>query len=247
MCHIIHNPQPSTCPGFLQIDPSNRLIFDLDPSSQAELRHHTVSDFETFLHSTPRRDARLRVGVALALNIIHLGLTPLLPSRWTKKEIVLLQRPGASATQPYLTSAWSPARGHNHHPNSKNHSDRNSGNVARPDARNAAARARESIFMLGVTLLELLFGSTLEAQPSRAEMLNSLGQANEYTDLCTALKWQQRAEEEFGNVIADAIRRCIVCGFDPVPDLESGPFVQAVWSNVVRPMEEFLAAWGGGG
>ncbi len=64
--------------------------------------------------------------------------------------------------------------------------------------------------------------------------------------MCTAVRWQKRAEEEFGFGLAEAIRRCILCSFD-APGLRSGAFVQAVWDAVMRPVDGFLAAWEGDG
>ncbi|RYP78485.1 hypothetical protein DL771_000438 [Monosporascus sp. 5C6A] len=167
--------------GYLEVDQRPRVLLHLDPHEQVELRSYKMESFEAFLESTPRRDARLRIGLTMVLNILSLG---------------------------------------------------------------KANHARNSLFTIGVLLLELLFRDTLERQSFRAEYLHS-GQINEYTDLCAALRWQKRAEEEFGDVLADAIRKCIVCAFDPEPDLGSGPFLKAVWLNVVRPIEDFLSAWSG--
>ena len=101
--------------------------------------------------------------------------------------------------------------------------------------------------MMGVFLLELVYGDELENQPWRAEYFsNATNVANEATDLCTALRWQKRVEGEFGYGLADAIRRCILCSFDGTPNLESRAFMQAVMEGVVKPVEDFLMAWSRG-
>jgi hypothetical protein len=219
--------------GCVRIDDSSRAVLHVDPENQTDLRSCKMEDFETFLRTTPRRATRLRVGLTIALNILNLGLTPLLPARWTNKQVFIFHDPGNPVPQPYIGSTWG-SDGHL---------------MKQMFALGAGAggkQARDSIFVLGVLLLELLFRDTLDRQHFRSQML-VMGQANDHTDLCAALVWQRRAEEEFGEEIAEAIRKCIVCAFEPAPDLSSSAFLQAVWMNVVRPLEEFLRAWSGGG
>lgn len=64
--------------------------------------------------------------------------------------------------------------------------------------------------------------------------------------MCSALSWQKRVEEDFGNGLANTIRKCILCAFDPAPNLSNSEFLQAVFQNVVKPVEEFLSAWSTG-
>ncbi|KAK4449676.1 hypothetical protein QBC34DRAFT_463017 [Podospora aff. communis PSN243] len=113
-----------------------------------------------------------------------------------------------------------------------------------PSATRPDTATRALLFNIGVFLLELVYGDSLENQPWRSEYISiATGEANDATDLCTALRWQKRAEEEFGYGIGDAIRRCILCAFDGDPDLASRVFIQVFWEGVVKPVEDFLAAW----
>jgi hypothetical protein len=153
-----------------------------------------------------------------------------MPPGWDKTSFFVLHEASAGAIpQPYISHI------------------RASALLVRPrHPAERSAEARAALFAIGVLLLELVFGDALERQPWRTEYLNgNTGEANDATDLCTALRWQKRAEEEFGDGLADAIRRCILCAFD-TPDLSSDVFVRSVWASVVHPVEAFLSAWSSG-
>jgi hypothetical protein len=104
---------------------------------------------------------------------------------------------------------------------------------------------RKSLFALGVMLLELCFGQRLEDQPIRGRYLGPDGVPNAYTDLCTAKEWHQEVYAECGDSMADIIRRCLDCSFGPKPDWSSESFQEAVYRDVVQPLEEFLGYWQG--
>ncbi|KAK4222671.1 hypothetical protein QBC38DRAFT_518724 [Podospora fimiseda] len=55
---------------------------------------------------------------------------------------------------------------------------------------------------IGILLLELLFGQSLESRPERTEFLRPDGTPNKYTDYCTATEWQRTVEMEVGDGIA---------------------------------------------
>ncbi|KAM7199208.1 hypothetical protein V8F20_005810 [Naviculisporaceae sp. PSN 640] len=196
-----------SCQGFLQTEPKNRppksssyrVLFHLDPTDQTALFSYIEQDLPTFIDTTSRRDACIRIGLSIILNILNLGKTPMIPTFYNHSN---LEETIASDTK----------------------------------------QARHALFTIGILLLELLFGNPLtEPRPASTN--------GDYTNtklLCEALTWQRRAEEEFGDGIAEAIRKCIVCAFEPAADLGSPAFVTAVWANVVQPLEEFLKAWGGG-
>lgn len=69
------------------------------------------------------------------------------------------------------------------------------------------------------------------------------------TDLCTAVIWHKKVEREFVEggldlTLSMAIDRCIRCSFDPwPPDLDNPEFVQAVWTSVVQPLEEYIRGY----
>jgi hypothetical protein len=153
--------------------------------------------------------------MAVAVTVLKLGPS-WVPESWQKSSLVLLQTPD-SIPQPYIS-----------HPSIQNVSP------------SSTAKTKATLLALGIMLLELLFCDTLERQPFRADYLGSGGQPNDMTDFCTAMKWQKRVEQDFGDKLAHAIDNCIKCAFEPVADLSSLAFVQAVWTTVVKPLEEFL-------
>ncbi|KAL0259680.1 mannosyl-oligosaccharide alpha-1,2-mannosidase [Diplodia seriata] len=64
-----------------------------------------------------------------------------------------------------------------------------------------------SFLALGITLQELSFGETLEAQPLRTKYLDPDSSSNEYTDLCTAKEWQTQVQEMYRDDLALVIDR----------------------------------------
>ncbi|KAI3338768.1 hypothetical protein F4824DRAFT_499144 [Ustulina deusta] len=186
---------------------------------------HQQSTVEDFILSTPRRDRRLQVALAVLRSILYLGTSPWVPHPWNKSHLVLI---GDQSTNPcpyFSTSSL------------LSNSPSASGQASE------AERTRESLFATGVLILELLFRETLERQPFRNQFLNNDGQVTKATDLCAALEWHQRVDEEYGYDISDAIRRCIVCAFDPPCDLRNPHFITTVNYGVLRSLENFLSAW----
>ncbi|KAM7215820.1 hypothetical protein V8F06_008761 [Rhypophila decipiens] len=204
----------------------HRVVFHLDPADQTALHDFRIQDLETYIRTTPRREARIRLGLSIVLNALNLGKTPLIPSLWRKDDVFVYRHKNAdddssNISQPYIMK-------------------KSSSFDITSNAIPYITQARQRLFTLGILLLELLFSNTLVDKLSQPDYTNTVL-------LCTALTWQRRAEEEFGDGIAEAIRKCIVCAFEPAADLGSAAFILAVWSNVVQPLEEFLRAWGGVG
>ncbi|KAM0425999.1 hypothetical protein ACHAPT_008628 [Fusarium lateritium] len=158
--------------------------------------------------------------------VLTLGDSPWVPEKWSKMELLLVRDKDSAEPTPYISheSARSMLKG-------------------KQQLVQRSAQARASLFTIGVLLLELLFRKTLESLPLRNEYLGRSGRADYTADLCTAIQWQKQVEEEFGDRIADAIRRCVLCAFEPQPDLSDSAFIRAVCINVVEPLEEFLSAW----
>lgn len=213
--------------GYLESRARTKILLNLDPEDQVPLQSFETESLEIFVKDTARRDARLKVGRDLVLSILGLGTSCWTPATWTAKDVFLVRDPAAPIPQPYFRHACL----------------RDSLCSKKP--RSPAIQTRESLFALGVLLLELVFRDQLENQPFRAALMGADMKPTAATDLATALLWQQKVEEELGHELADAIKRCLVCMFDQAatPDLGNPSFVQAVWQQVVRPIESFLSAW----
>lgn len=184
---------------------------------------------EGFLNSTPRRDDRLRLGHTTILTLLKLG-PDWTPETWSKNSPLLL---------PTQDPTWNSAAFHPYLSHDSIHTTLQVGSIT---SKATEGKARASLLALGILLLELLFRETIEQQPFHDELL-SQGHPNDLTELCTALQWQRKVEEEFGDKLADAIRRCLLCAFDTIPNLENSEFVRAIWVKVVKPIEEFLTAY----
>ncbi|KAI9791857.1 MAG: hypothetical protein M1816_003402 [Peltula sp. TS41687] len=184
------------------------------------------------------RYERFTLAAILASSLLQLQTTPWLSETWSKQDILFLQggenRRRAIIEHPYVAEQFV------------------SSNLARrvetptdtsPTAMNGC---RKSIIALGIMLLELCFGEKLEDQPIRKKYLQQDGTPNDYTDLCTAKEWHERIYEEYGDALSDAIRRCLDCSFGPKPNFADDEFKQAIYSDVIEPIEKFLQLWSGG-
>ena len=176
-----------------------------------------------------RRD-RIHVAVILSASLLQLYSTPWLGQKWTKKNILFLKAeegstPPVDFNQLYIapnavSEPTTPAKGTD-------------------NAR--ALDSSTSIFALGVMLLELCFGETLEDQTIRRQYLGPDGEPNDFTDFATARHWQKEALGEGGPEFANAIRRCVLCAFGPKStDLADDEFREAVYTEVVQPLDEML-------
>lgn len=213
--------------GFLESRARSRLLLNLDPENQMLLQWYRIESLEAFVKATPRRDARLKVGCDLVHAILSLGTSSWIPATWSAKDLFLVRDTDISLPKPYFSHI----------------SLRDT--LSRNESRSAAKQTQDSLFALGVLLLELIFRDQLENQPFRAALMGADKKPTAATDLATALVWQQKVEEELGHDLADAVKRCLVCMFEQstTPDLGNSGFVQAVWQQVIQPIETFISAW----
>lgn len=221
--------------GFLGPHQGMRLWLETQPMSTSAVGTEKLS---VFILNTPSRYARMSAGYSMLITLITLGPTPWISSTWDRSN-VFFSRIGGLAKN----GSYSAFLAHSTH--DKAFQSRHTTLAVHDDHPATMGNfARTLLFNIGVLLMELVFGDTLEQQSWRKEYLDGVtGEPNDVTDLCTALRWQKQVETEFGDKLAEAIRRCIVCSFDST-DLGSMAFMQAVWRGVVEPVEAFLSAWG---
>lgn len=227
LCSLIKTPREDPEIKFWNSGLESRVLLLLDSMESTQPQEVQLKSLEHFLQATSRRDKRLKQAVVVLQTLLCLGPLPWVPTTW-KKSQVFLHAPDwdTNEPKPYLS-----------------HASLKLTVLDKPASLTPAEKAKSCMFAIGVLLLELLFRESLERQPYRAGFLGPTGQPNEFTDLCTAMQWQKRAEEECGYGLADAIRRCILCSFDAAPDLSNPMFVQSVWQGVGEPVEEFLSQW----
>ncbi|KAK7422979.1 hypothetical protein QQX98_001269 [Neonectria punicea] len=227
LCSLIKAPVDDPEVRFWDSGLESRVLLLSDSTESTQPQEDQLKSLEDFVQATSRRDKRLEQAVLVLHTLLCLGPLPWVPLTW-KKSQVFLHAPDwdTNEPKPYLS-----------------HASLKLAILDKPASLTPAEKAKTCMFAIGVLLLELLFRESLERQPYRAGFLGPTGQPNEFTDLCTAMQWQKRVEEECGYGLADAIRRCILCSFDAAPDLSNPLFVQAVWQGVGEPVEEFLSAW----
>ncbi|KAI1092414.1 hypothetical protein F5B19DRAFT_208037 [Rostrohypoxylon terebratum] len=190
-------------------DETSRVLLHIDSIEQRELCDGKLKVLDDLINLTYSRDKRLDMALTILYTLLSLGSLPWIPTVLKKSRIILhATNPDPYNLQPYNSHESFRATLVNKRPSLK------------------ANTAKNCMFVLGVLLLKLLFGDVIGRQEFRSYFLDDRGQPNEYTDLCAAMKWQEKAEREHGFAIADANRRCInrrciLCSFEPAPDLGS--------------------------
>jgi hypothetical protein len=225
MCYVARGEFDQPFVGCLSSGPETHLLLRSEDHQSERNETFKVESLDTFLESTPRIGHRLKIGLQLIQIVLALGVCPWVPETWSKTEVLLIRNPGSAIPTPYVS----------------HQSIRNT--LKGKQKVQPCVQARSSLFALGVLLLELLFRTKLESLPLRNEYAGATGQALQTADLCTVIQWQKSVEGQFGDRIADAIRRCVLCAFEAQPDLSDTAFVRAVLTSVLQPLEEFLSAW----
>jgi hypothetical protein len=181
------------------------------------------------------RRERLVVAVVLSSSLLQLHSTPWLNDHWSKKNIFFLRSNPGSPSPIILERLYiSPA------PRPSTVTSSQAQHMVNPTT-SAANDSRKIILALGIMLLELCFGQALEDQSFRKKYMGQDGQPNDFTDVATAMQWENDALGEGGPGFQNAIRRCVHCAFGPKStDLADYEFKEAVYSEVVQPLEETL-------
>lgn len=101
------------------------------------------------------------------------------------------------------------------------------------------------VFMLGVSLLELLFDKKITDLYTKKDL--GKDGINEYTMLTAATRLVEKAYEEAGERFGSAVRRCIFCEFDQrYNDVNDPDFRKAFYDGVVAPLGEHWRTFSGG-
>lgn len=240
ICSVITGNLQPGCLGYLA-GPSNlRHSIFTGHSEALACDSHSLQDLDhTILSirqgtSLATSNQRFSIALALASSLLRLDGTQWMNGSWNKSSIFFLHDeagPEPLATQPYvLQSFCASIQGVQQDSVQRKHT---------PKA------CKDSFLALGIMLLELSFGETLESRPFRSRYLSPDGSPNEYTDFCTAKEWQTKVQEIFGDELSLVIDRCLDCSFGLVPDWNNLEFVEAVVADVVQPLQDFLALWNG--
>jgi hypothetical protein len=162
------------------------------------------------------RKERLQLALTLAASVLQLHKTPWLNERFTKNDILFLN----STSGPYVSRSFlstPPPPPEKTTPKTL------------PIVRN------ETIFALGVLLIELCLGHSLES----LRLEEDLSPDAKLTDYMTARRLVSEVYDEGGGRYGDAVRRCIHCEFDQrKASLDVEGFRECFFRGVVVPLEQ---------
>jgi hypothetical protein len=168
----------------------------------------------------PTRRQRYALSLTLASSFLQFLDTPWLPVSWKKTDIVFFADPrniqAFALDRPHLTrnslSAPAPQTTHS------------------TQIGNAASLSR-SLDQLGIVLLELCFGKTLEQQPCREKWPSGQNEVEQAGyDVLAARDWQYEVEEEAGLEYFKAVTWCL-------GGIRPDRWRQDMLWNVVEPLQ----------
>jgi hypothetical protein len=170
--------------------------------------------------------------IILASSLLQLQTTPWLPDKLDKKEIYF-EYDGETvlADQPYIYHFFQSTKAST--PSLDNE-------IKQPTIGFAA---RVSLTNLGILLLELCFGQTIESTVHWSNILElNDGRQHNQTSFETALEWKAEVEEEAGLDFKNAIDRCF--NLDVKPNWTDMKFTQSIFAGVVQPLEKVVEELG---
>ncbi|KAI9853577.1 MAG: hypothetical protein M1813_002057 [Trichoglossum hirsutum] len=177
------------------------------------------------------RRQRYRIAVLLSTSLLQLHSTPWVGEQWNKSNILVRTKDSPFGSLDISEIYVSPSICFSH-------------STPQTDAQSLDSTA--SLLALGIMLLELCFGESLDDQEIREKYLGEDGLPNDNTDFATARYWQNKALEEGGPEFANAIRRCVFCAFGPrSTSLANVEFRDAVYAEVVQPLQTALRHFDG--
>ncbi|KAJ0340013.1 hypothetical protein COL922a_003844 [Colletotrichum nupharicola] len=221
-------PEPGPAPSLLTVNPNGTSFSSLKQSSVSSV---TQGFTDSGSVSTPP-ESRLHMALRLALTLLSLATSAWIPSKLAKDDIFLVcSEAGGQTAKPFGPFFAKSSRD------------------LQPPHRTAQHKlwnAKSTSLLLGIVLLELLHGETLESQASWAESLDENGLPNEMTMFCGAFLWVGRAQklmkeyigEDLGGGLYEAIRKCICFDFDREDDFGDSRFAELVYREVVVPLEK---------
>ncbi|KAI9717098.1 MAG: hypothetical protein M1828_007431 [Chrysothrix sp. TS-e1954] len=227
LCATLGESQSSDRPiGHLPDDQLKHLIFVSTPPKEIAKQSTTLAQM---LKTGIARRQRIVLSITLASSLLQLYQTQWLSSSWGKEEVLFLRDERDPAqfdvSKPFL------ARQTYAYP-------------ANPEV--LECDGRQALLHLGIVLLELCFGQSLEEQSFWKDFLGPDGKPNRFTNRCAATNWQESVLGEGGELFSTAIGRCIDCAFETSSTiLADSELRQAVHDNVVEQLQSVLKAHDG--
>ena len=194
----------------------------LDDEQSPTVHGETVALSELLNQSTGislTRRQRYCIALTIASSQLQLQSTPWLGRQWSKNDVVFLRdqkRPNSILfDRPRLSRSFSKAD---------------------DDALDVARDGDRSITTLGIVLLELCFGTSLENHPVRQGYPFLEGETKYYLDLAAAIEWSEHINEEAGPEFAGAVTWCLQRNSAAVVTNEN--WRAELYANVVKPLQD---------
>lgn len=235
MDNMLHS---QNCLGYLFDHGREPLGVYLSQSSQSKRDKHKIISLTEMLRKscfTPRqnfldsgnilrRGDRLRMALTIASSVLQLYKTPWLRETWNKSDIKIgVGAADANYEEAYISRSFSETT------------------CQTSTQQNPLAHLvrNETLFALGILLIELCFGRPLETMRTSEDPLGANSRPDIMTDWSTATRLMSSVNDEAGRRYGDVVRRCIYCEFDKLnTTLENDEFRQAVYDGVVAPLED---------
>ena len=173
----------------------------------------------------PLREKRI-LAVILANSLLQLCESPWFDKEWDTEDISFFYKATNQIDfkRPYLSTYF------------QNHPKDDDAEVM------LRIHPNQSILALGILLLEIQLGKSIESQRSSEDLIDGKT-VNVNTDLTTALRLLDDSVDDIYEDYRMAILACLNCNFvtaDQAQDLDDAQFRQAVYDNIVAPLEQEL-------
>jgi hypothetical protein len=209
LCTTLKTACPG-CFGFLDEDEHSILIYPGSHSAAVtDMSTVTLQELLQDPHSMTRRN-RYYLALILASSVLQLASTPWLSAPLKNNNVVFVQ----DSAHPYSTIIDHP--------------------YIRCDTfGKAPAPTTEAISSLGIRLLELCFGSSLESTPYRKRLGPGNAVSAPLLDCAAAMQWSKLVSDEAGPEFADAIEWCL-----RAKEYPDGTWRKDIRTKVVEPLFE---------
>ncbi|KAF7904461.1 hypothetical protein EAF00_001795 [Botryotinia globosa] len=225
--------------GYLPADHSERHEFrysDDNVTSRAFYRDEFVS-LETILSkpdefAPPSRYARYKVGYILASSLLQLQNVPWLTDNLQKRHIFFpcdWKTHKILFDQPHLPRSFFSTK-------CQSIPLDQTTNLSSP-----ITAIKKPLKDLGIILLELCFGQRIEEKSIWQDFLVD-GKEHASTNYLAALEWADAVREQ-EPALEHVIKCCLFCTFEEEATWDNLSFTQAVYANVVEPLEKKVNSW----
>lgn len=153
----------------------------------AKIETATLAALLSDTSTMPNRTQRYSIALAIASSHLQLHSSSWLGYRWSGEDILFdIDEGSATIGRPHLRASF-----------------------VQSGTSTSSSPKDETFMTLGILLLELCFGTTLENSPFRNRYRSLDGQPDIIMDLAAAHKWAERVEGEAGPEYADAVYWCL--------------------------------------